>query len=215
MSDFSRIFRGFTSGALGAGGVSGFNPWVMLGGGLLGGATGAWGGQDYDSIRTNRYKAALEKLNAVETSSLRRIGAETDEMRRGARSQGRDLARSLGRKEATGAFSRPAEGAVSRNRLSTLRGTQERAADRRFALEMDFANRPIEADTPLDVLETIAGPALQYGLGKMMLDGQGDTSSGSGGLRSMFGLEIPSVSDREVGELSRFRLGSRQTPGLF
>jgi len=31
----------------------------------------------------------------------------------------------------------------------------------------------------------------------------------------MFGLEIPSVSDREVGELSRFRLGSRQTPGLF
>lgn len=203
-NSLSRFLRGAASGAATGGGMSGFNPLITAGSALVGGLFGLFE-DDPEEERRRRYESALKVLGEYEQKALRQVAAETQGARGAARSRGTMLARSLGRVNDAESYVRPAEESASLGRLAAITGVEKDVASKRLGIEMDYANRPIEPSS-LDVLETLAAPALQYGLGQEFLKTKTEDVTYPTKAKSLFSLDIPSVSKRQVGELSRISM---------
>jgi len=193
--DLGRFTRGAASGASTVGGVTGFNPYATVAGGIIGGLSSIFEKSD-EEIANERKAAQIAALLRMKESSLQRLSDETGKnigrvnqfttgsIQRANADTGRRAAGS-GRSADEADFL-ASQGQITSQGSNAIQHVTDASESERRRLEdyyaqqelginSDIANAPIQPNFT-DVLESIAPAALSYGMNNRYLDTFGKNS---------------------------------------
>lgn len=182
------FFEGAASGASIAGGASGFNPYITIAGGIVGGIKSLTEKSD-NEIRQEQIREYLKRRSQLRQQSISRLNEETNknigrinQFTTGSLQKGQgDTARrsaSLGRGADEADFL-ALQGQITGQGSNAIQTTQDRADVYRNQIEegydQDVMNAEMEGITApqdpnfTDILGSIAPAALQYGMNQQYL----------------------------------------------